>query len=391
MAGEIKNAELNKVLNIFISAGEESGELHGAELLEEIKKQSAGSKVEIWGLGGSKMEEAGANILFFTNELSTIGFIDVVKKLNFFRKVLRDSLAKVREIKPDCVILIDYPGFNLKFAQKLREFYKGNIFYYISPQLWAWNEKRVYKIKKFINKVLVVFLFEKAFYEKFNVDAVYVGHPLTKRIKNFLDNNEKRKEVYGEEKTISILPGSRKDEINNHLPILLQTAKQLSKEFDLKVNISKSKGVSDNVFRKFESDLKSFNLTDENSYKLIQNSDLVLTKAGTSTVECALLGTPFIIFYKTSPVNYHLFKPFVKVDKLGMVNILAKENIVREFIQNDFNEQNLLNESRKILTEIDYRNKMTDNLKNIWNILGKDDASVNAAKIILSSIKHTEN
>lgn len=383
----MKNSQLRGNLKLFISRREESGEIHGAELIEEIKKQSIITPVAFSGLGGTSMQNAGVKILYHTNELSTIGFVDVIKKINFFNKVLKKSLECIGDLSPDCIILIDYPGFNLKFAEKLRKFYKGKIFYYISPQIWAWHKKRVFKIKKYISKMLVVFPFEENFYKKYGVDAVYVGHPLVKKDRKLSQRKSgKRKKIFGDKKTIAILPGSRKDEINNHLPVLLKTAKQLSREFDLNVNISKSKGVEESVFKKFGNELIGFNLTEENSYDLIYNSDLVLTKAGTSTVECALIGTPFIIFYKTFPFNYYLLKPVVKVDKLGMVNILSNADIVKEFIQKDFNTENLLMESRKILTETDYRNKMKDGLLKLWDILGDQDASANAAKIILNSI-----
>lgn len=384
--GEIKDSHSNKGLKFFVSAGEESGELHGAELIKEIKSQKSPNQVSFWGLGGSAMENSGVQVLYKSSELSTIGFIDVIKKLSFFREVLNNSLDCVRRVNPDCVILIDYPGFNLTFAKNLRKFYEGKIFYYISPQLWAWNENRVYEIKKYVDRMLVVFPFEVEFYSKFGIEAVYVGHPLVKRIRNFLNENERKKNIFGEDKTITILPGSRKDEIYNHLAILLRTANQLSREFDLKVNISKSKGIEDSVFKKFEKEFNKFNLTGENSYNLILNSDLVLSKAGTSTVECALIGTPFALFYKTFRLNYYLLRPFVKVDKLGMVNILAKEDLVKEFVQKDFNTYNLVKEARRILSDIDYRNRMINNLAKIWNILGNEDASKNAARIITETI-----
>jgi lipid-A-disaccharide synthase len=383
---QLRQEPPKKELRFFLSAGEESGELHGSELIEELKLKCGNIPVSFSGLGGTSMQNNGVKLLYHTNELSTIGFIDVLKKLRFFKNVLNHSLDWVKEFNPDCVILIDYPGFNLKFAQKLRDFYTGKIIYYISPQLWAWHERRVFTIKKFTDKILVVFPFEVDFYKKYDVQAEYVGHPLVKKIKKFLEENEKEKRVFGDEKTLFILPGSRKDEINNHLPTLLKTAAQLNKEFDINIKISKSKGVEDKEFNKYEKNFKNFNFTNESSYRLILNADLVLTKAGTSTMECALIGTPFALFYKTFPINYYLLKPIVKVDKLGMINILSNENIVKEFVQSDFNVENLLFESRKILTDNDYREKMISKLLKIWDILGNMNASENAAKIILNSV-----
>jgi lipid-A-disaccharide synthase len=372
--------------SFFISAGEQSGDLHASELIKEIKNLLPEEKAEFSGLGGDLMKKEGLKLLYHIDELSVIGYIDVLKKYFHFKNVLNDCVEFVKSNNIGVVILVDYPGFNLRFAEELRKFYKGKIIYYISPQLWAWHEKRVQIIKKYVDKVLVVFPFEVTFYAKHGIEAVYVGHPLVKRIKKFLEGNTKEKKIYGGAKTLTVLPGSRNTEIKNHLPVLLRTAAQLKKEFDLEVNVSRVKGTGDEVFSRFTNELKGFNLTSENVYKLISNSDIVFTKSGTSTVECALIGTPFLIFYRTFPLNYYLLKPIVKVDRLGMVNILAGEMVIKEFIQADFTEDNLLLEARRILTDEHYKIRITEKLGKIWDILGTDDASPNAAKIICSYI-----
>lgn len=374
------------VKSVFISAGEQSGDLHASDLIKELRNSITGFDLKISGLGGDMMKKEGAKLLFHINELSAIGFTEVLKKYGFFKRALRSCLEHIKSANTDAVVLIDYPGFNLRFARELRKFYSGRIIYYISPQLWAWHEKRVEIIKKYVDKMLVVFPFEVDFYRKHAIDSVYVGHPLVKRIGKFLQDNPMERKVFGDSKTLTILPGSRKAEIKNHLPVLLKTATQLSKEFDLTVNISKAAGAGSEIFEAFYDELKEYNLTQENVYKLILNSDLVFTKSGTSTVETALIGTPFLIFYKTFPVNYLLLKPIVKVDRLGMVNILADELIVKEFIQKEFTEENLLLESRKILIDAAYSDKLRKNLNRIWQILGAENASYNAAKIISSYI-----
>jgi lipid-A-disaccharide synthase len=382
MASENISARTSSVKKIFLSAGEQSGDLHTSALIHELKEQCNEYKLEFYGLGGDRMSSEGVKLLYHIRELSTIGFLDVIKKYRFFKKVLKECVKFVREVDPDIIILTDYPGFNLAFAEKLRTFYTKKIIYYISPQIWAWHQKRVLTIKKCIDKVLVVFPFELDFYKKYGIDAVYTGHPLVSRIKKFLSENQRKKKVYGEPKVVSILPGSRKDEILHHLPILLETAVQLGKEFEIEVNISKAEGIDESIFHKFRNTLDQFNLTGENVYRMILNSDLVMSKAGTATMECALIGTPFLIFYKTFLLNYYLLKPIVKVSNLGMVNILAKENFIREFIQHDFTVNNLLAESRKILTDEQYRSIMEEKLKSIWNILGDSDAASSAVQQI---------
>jgi lipid-A-disaccharide synthase len=367
--------------SLFIVAGEQSGDLHGSGLLKELKAQSRGTDIIFNGLGGDLMKAQGLNELYHTKDLATVGFKDVIKKYPFFKKVISDCVEFIEANHPDAVVLIDYPGFNIRLAEELKKFYTGKIIYYISPQLWAWHEKRVHKIKKYVDKMLVVFPFEVEFYKKFNVDAEYTGHPLTTRIKKYLEENPVKKTADTSKKVITILPGSRKDEIKYHMPVLIDTIKLLQKEFDLEINISKAPNLDESLFNEFEN-IKDYNLTGENVYSLILNSDLVLTKAGTSTMECSLIGTPYLIFYKTFPLNYYILKPIVKIENLGIANILAKENIVREFVQKDFTAENLAAEARRILTDESYRNKMKSDLKKIWSILGDENASNNAAKII---------
>lgn len=382
MPGVIVPGARNK--SIFISAGETSGDTHAAEMIHALKQISVEFNLTISGLGGEKLEAEGVNLLYRTNDLAAIGYIEVIKKLSFFKQVLKDCLDFVKQNDPAAVILVDYPGFNLRFAEELRKFYDKKIIYYISPQLWAWHKNRVYKIKKFVDKILVVFPFETEFYGRYGVKAEYVGHPLVSRVKNYLQQHSAsvEKGSISGEKVITVLPGSRKDEIKHHLPIIIEILRQLGKEFKLKVNISKAPGLDDSIFTKYKDELKNYNLTSGNVYDLMLNSDIVLTKAGTSTMECSLIGTPYLIFYRTVPLNYYLLKPVVKIENLGIANILSKKNIVKEFVQNDFTPEKLLPEIRKILTDESYRKKMIESLKGIWNILGESEASLNAAKII---------
>lgn len=372
--------------SVFIVAGEQSGDMHGSGLMKELKAQSPDTTFMFNGLGGDLMKAEGLNALYHTKDLATVGFKDVIKKYPFFKKVISDCVEYIKANQPDVVILIDYPGFNIRLAEDLKKFYTGKIIYYISPQLWAWHEKRVHKIKKFVDKMLVVFPFEVSFYEKFGVQAEYVGHPLVTKIRKFLDENPRMLTEGSKKKVITILPGSRKDEIKYHMPVLIETIKELRKEFVLEVNISKAPNLDEGLFKDFEN-MKDYNLVSGNVYGLILNSDLVLTKAGTSTMECTLIGTPYLIFYKTFPLNYYILKPIVKIDNLGIANIIAKENIVKEFVQKDFTPLNLVNEARKILTDDSYRNKMKKDLGKIWHILGDSKASHKAAEIIKQTAK----
>jgi lipid-A-disaccharide synthase len=367
---------------VFISAGEQSGEMHGASLIKELRKVSGEQKLVIAGLGGEMMKTEGAELLYHINSLAAVGLLDVARKYSYFKRVLKECTEYVKEHSPAAVILIDYPGFNLRFAEEIRKFYNGKIIYYISPQLWAWHEKRVYKVKEYVDKMLVVFPFEEEFYRKYGVEAEYVGHPLVKRIGEFLKQNERKTETLTGKKKITLMPGSRNNEIKNHLPVLLETVELLNKEFDTEVTISKAASVSEESFEPYLNQFKNYELSERNSYELILNSDLVMAKAGTSTLECGLIGTPNFVFLKTAFINYLLLKPIVKINNIALVNIIAKENIVREFIQNDFKAENLLAESTRILSDNIYCDQMKDKLKKIRNILGDKNASYNAAVII---------
>jgi len=328
------------------------------------------------------MKNEGVDLLYHVNQLTTTGITGVIKKYKYFKKVLKACIEYVKDNKPQIIILTDFPGFNLKFAEELRKFYKEKIIYYISPQVWAWHKNRVYKIKKYIDKMLVVFPFEKDFYKKYDVNAEYVGHPLVNGIGKFLAENKRLRSTQVEEKkVITLLPGSRNEEVENHLPVLIETAVKLKDEFNAQIYFHESSTVDKKLFDKFRD---KFSVSKQDMYKLILNSDLVLTKAGTSTVECALIGTPFIIFYRTNPVNYHLIKPLVNVKNMGMVNILAGETFIKEFIQNDFSAEKLTDEALRILNDTEYRERMKEKMKKIWQILGEDNASKNAARIVSS-------
>lgn len=367
--------------SVFISAGESSGDMHASSLMKELKDRSPGTDITFNGLGGDMMISKGLNALYHTKDLATVGFADVIKKYSFFKKALKDSAAFIKQHNPDAVILVDYPGFNLRLAQEIRKFYTKKIIYYISPQLWAWHEKRVFKVKKYIDLMLVVFPFEVDFYNKYGVKAEFTGHPLISRIKEFTLHNPKKVKEFTEKKVITILPGSRKDEVKHHLPVLIEAIKLIKAKIDVDVNISIAPGM-DKHFDEFKDRLKGYNLTKEKPYTLILNSDAVMTKAGTSTMECTLLGTPYLIFYKTFPLNYYLLKPIVKVDKLGIANLLLGKDAIKEFVQNEFTADKIASELLRILEDDKYKEKITNALKEVWEILGSKEASVNAAKLI---------
>lgn len=376
--------------NIFIVAGESSGDMHAASLIREIRLLK--NNFTFTGIGGPEMKKENANLLYDISQVNFIGFSSVIRNIKKIKAILDNCISQVKELNPEAVILVDYPGFNLKLITGIRKFYKGKIIYYISPQLWAWHKSRVKIIKKYVDLMIVVFPFEVDFYQKENIEAEYAGHPLVKRVDGFLKQNLK---ISSDKINISILPGSRKDEIDRMMPVLIKAAEKFRKEFDCNINFICSPNYDVSYFKEFIKDrdfklIHDSNNTDLN-YRTILNSDLVITKSGTSTMECALIGTPFCVVYKTGELNYTIGKRLVKVDHIAMVNILLKKRAVQEFLQNEMTPENIFKEGKKIITDKIYTDKMKADFKLLRQVLSDKDASKNAAEIIVNFLNADKN
>ena len=364
--------------------------MHAASLIREIRQLN--KNLTFTGIGGPEMKKENAKLLYDISQVNFIGFSSVIRNIKKIKSILDNCISHVKELNPEAVILVDYPGFNLKLITGIRKFYKGKIIYYISPQLWAWHKSRVKIIKKYVDLMIVVFPFEVDFYQKEDIKAEYAGHPLVKRIDGFLKHNKK---IPSDKISISILPGSRKDEIDRMMPVLIEAAEMFRKEFDCNINFICSPNYDKSYFKEFIKD-RHFNLfhdsnnTDLN-YRTILNSDLVITKSGTSTMECALIGTPFCVVYKTGELNYSIGKRLVKVDHIAMVNILLKKRAVQEFLQNEMTPDNIFKEGKRIITDKLYAEKMKENFKLLRQVLSDKDASKNAADIITNFLNACKN
>lgn len=371
--------------NIFVVAGESSGDMHAASLMKELKKMMR--EVYFSGIGGSEMKNAGADLLYELKDVNYIGFSSVLKNFGKLKSIFDNCISTIKSINPAAVVLVDYPGFNLKLIKGISEFYKGKVIYYISPQLWAWHKSRVKIIKKNVDLMIVVFPFEVDFYRKEDINAEFAGHPLVKRIDDFLERHSKET---SETKVISILPGSRKDEIERMLPDLLKTSELFKNSFNCKVNVLCSPNFEFDYFKSFTCNHDVNLIYDKSNsqlnYKAILNSDFVITKSGTSTVECALIGTPFCVVYKTGLVNYAIGKRLIRVNNIAMVNILLGKESVKEFVQNEMTPENIFNEGKRILTDSAYSCEMKSDFRELRNILTGRNASENAALLISNLI-----
>lgn len=364
--------------DFFIIAGEASGDLHASSLVRAISDICPDSKFS--GIGGKEMRASGVDTIFDINDVNFIGFTSVVKNFSAIRKIMGLTVDAIRKSDPSVVIFVDFPGFNLRIAEKIRKFYKGKIVYYIAPQVWAWHKSRVKNMKKMIDMLLVVFPFEVPFFKGEGMESDYVGHPLITRINFFLSRH---KRISSEKIRISLLPGSRKGEVESILPEMIKAAKLLDSKYDCEVRILCTPHLDEDFYRRFEG-IDKFQLIHkpddpDANYLSILNSELVITKSGTSTLECALIGTPFLVVYKTGPVNYFIGKNLVEVKYISIVNILLDKPAVKEYLQKDMTAENILAEALRIIEDKNYSQKMQEEFKLLREILGSTNASETAA------------
>jgi lipid-A-disaccharide synthase len=375
--------------NLMMIAGEISGDLHGASLIKELKKLDQG--INIFGIGGDKMQDAGMQITFHINRMAFLGFVEVVKHIPFIKKVQRKLLELVKAKNINTVVLIDYPGFNLSIAKKLKRL-NVKIVYYISPQIWAWGSARINKIKKLVNKMLVVFPFEESLYSNQNVDVEFVGHPLLERLKEYdFLSKEKLFEKYDLDRNkeiLLILPGSREQEVKHIFPEVIKAAVKLAGEFNLQVITACSSNIDENLFYKI-TEVGNFKVIKGDTYNLLKNSKFGIVKSGTSTLEAGLFQLPMVIVYKTSISTYWIGKSLIRVDQIGMANIICGEKVVPELIQNQVREKTIYEECKKILAD----KKLYETIKNKFGLikekLGTVGASAKAALLIHKIMNET--
>lgn len=364
---------------IFVIAGEKSGDIHSAKLINQLKSKIP--YAEFYGIGGKLMENKGVKIIYDYNKINYIGFSSVIRNIVKLKKILRNTVKNIIEINPDIVILVDSPGFNLKIAEKLKK-HKFKVIYYISPQLWAWHKNRLEKLKKYTDKILVIFPFEVDFYKREGIEVYYVGHPLIEKIDKFLSLNSSRNQT---ETQIVIMPGSRRQEIKKHLPVLSESSLLLKQKLNCKLKILCTDNIDMEYYKKYCDDSNFEFIRDDDNYRHyteIQNSVLALVKSGTSTLECALIGTPFLVVYKTSLFNYIIGRMIINVKHLSIVNILSGHTVVREFLQKDMKPQKIYQEGLRIINEKKYRQEMVNNFEKIRLYFKEEIEVKNAAEII---------
>ena len=370
---------------ILMVAGEASGDLHGAGVVRALKEQLPG--VEVFGIGGPRMRAAGMETLFDISQTAVIGFTEVVKHLRFFRRMFRQMKALARQRHPDLAILIDYPGFNLRFAG----FLHGNgvpVLYYISPQVWAWGQRRVRKIARVVDHMAVIFEFERDFYRRFGVPATFVGHPLLESLKVPLSEEEflQRYKLDAGRPVLGLLPGSRVQEVKRLLPDMLRTAEAVRREVpECQIAVSRAANVPDEVFR--DAGVGQGAVLVSETYALMAHSSALVVASGTATVEAAIIGTPFAVVYRVSPLSYWLGKRLIRVDHIAMANIVAGERIVPEFVQREFRPPEVAQTVLSWIRDPAAAEAMRERLKNVRQKLGKPGASQRVAELALNLMR----
>lgn len=376
---------------VLIIAGEASSDYHAASLVKSIKTIRA--DITFFGIGGTDMQNAGVDVIHNIVELAVIGPVDVIKNYGKLKKIYNDLCAMLEKDRPDCAILIDYPGFNLKVAQNLKAL-NVPVIYYISPQVWAWGAGRIKRIKQLVDKMLVLFEFEKDLYEKEGVRASFVGHPLLDTVKQTKDKNEiiSKAGLSPDKITIGILPGSRKNEVIRILPIMLKTAELIQNtagfeniQFLLPVAKTIEMGFVKEILKKTKLGIA---LIKDDTYNAISVCKIAMVASGTATLETALLGVPMAIIYKVSPITYLITRALIKIPYIGLVNVISGRKVVQEFIQHHAKPKLIAEYLMRLLKDEGFRQKIKDELLELKTKLGAPGASMRAAKEIVGFLQN---
>ena len=377
--------------SVLIIASENSGDRYGAELVKEFKKKFP--QIEFFGIGGSHMEREGVQLLFSVQDLALVGIVEVLSHIPRIKKIFNSITDEVKKRKPVAAVLIDSPDFNLRLAKKLKML-AVPVLYFISPTVWVWRKWRLKTIKKFVQKMLLIFPFEEDIYRKHGIPAVFVGHPLINKV----DVSMTREDFFhkygiNSEKTIlCLLPGSRSTEIAYHMPVLIEALKKINQKYDVQFILNLAKNLDkDLVLKYIPPSLKNIlALTEEDAYNAMAYSDMALSSCGTANLELALLETPFLAFYRLSSLTYNLGIHLLKLKKYSIVNILAGVEVVPELIQKKFTPDNIFKETQDILESQHKQEKMIHEFKRIKSLLGEKSAPQNVAIELAKLIGETE-
>jgi len=365
------------IKKIIIVAGEESGDMYAAKIINDFSKED---NIKFYGMGSNKMKKTKAALLLNSSGLAVVGFFEILKIYPKLLKSLNFMKKSIKDINPDLLILIDYQEFNMKLAK----YAKSNgikVLFYISPQVWAWREKRIKNIKKYIDTMAVIFPFEKKFYENAGINSFYVGHPL-------IQDNLYQKNYTNKKDFIGFFPGSRLTEVKKHLPIINNVIKSMyNKNKDHKFLISRSENINKSIYEKYFANKSYVSIiSNENIYETIDMCKVAVAASGTITLQIALKKVPLCVFYKLSSATYFLIKFFVKTKFISLINIVLGKKVVQEFIQSDASSENIEKEVKKMIDDDKYRENLRKEISSIEEILKDNDSKIDMNKVIKESL-----
>lgn len=363
-------------MKYYIIAGERSGDLHGSNLIKAFLQKDANAQIRAWG--GDMMQDAGATLVKHYKDIAFMGFAEVIKNLPTILGLLSFCKKDIQAYQPDVVILIDYAGFNMRVAKFVKSI-GIKTFYYISPKVWAWNQSRALNIKKFVDRMFVIFPFEKDFFKKYDYDVDYVGNPLFDAIADFQPKANFRKEArVGQKPIIALLPGSRQQEVAKILPLMVAQAYNFP---DYQFVIAGVSNLPKELYARWQS-IFPIKVVYDDAYNLLSVADAALVTSGTATLETALLNVPQVVCYKTSGISFAIAKMVIKVPYISLVNLVAQKKIVPELIQSDLNNITVQEELKKILTP-EGRQAQLEGYAEVRALLGDKGASAKAGSLMV--------
>lgn len=368
-------------MKYYIIAGEASGDLHASNLVSELKKKDANAEMRGWG--GDLMQKQGVEIVKHYRDLAFMGFIEVIGNLRTILQNIRFCKEDILNFNPGVIILVDYPGFNLRIASfaKMKGF---KVFYYISPQVWAWKQNRVHQIKKHVDKMFVILPFEEKFYSAFDYKVDFVGHPLLDAIGQMRSDKKlfREKNNLSDKPIVALLPGSREQEISTMLPLMLSIKNDFpDHQFVVGAAPSVHKSFYEKIIKAMDTRIVA-----GQTYDLLENSEAALVTSGTATLETALFEVPEVVCYKGNKLSYLIARSLVKVDFISLVNLVMEREVIRELIQDELNKENLKKELKKLLFDKPHREKLISEYKELKQKLGGSGASAKTAELMYSYI-----
>lgn len=376
--------------SLLVIAGEISGDMHAARVIESVQ-QHAASPVDVWGIGGDEMRSAGVDIRYDARDMAVLGLWEVMKRYAFFRRVFHDMLAQLDARKPDAVLLIDYPGFNLRFAREAhRRGYK--VLYYVCPQVWAWHRSRIYRMAEIVDRLMVIFPFEVEVFKDTGLRVDFVGHPLVNTARKALEEPLAELPWHGAGHRVALLPGSRRQEVERILPPMIETARLIAeRHVDASFLVAApSERIADMaramIDRAPDRPLHLEVVTGK-TRQVLRQARAAMVASGTATIETALMGCPMIVVYKTAAMTYWFGKRLIRVPYLGMVNIVADRLLCPEFLQHEAQPDFMAKAVFSLLEEGPARTTMIEGLRQVADLLGKEDSAEKTASIIVQELE----